>query len=148
MLRGVKFYVTEQTLATAIWNGDAHIGSDGSVANDEGTYSFAILIHLEAEEPTKAATLGGHMPSIAELLEMDSHRPEGGALFAAVSFLDYFLTKHPNPMQQPPDNPIGITLDNKSVVQDTDRHYDDQTAVYDFLHADYDILQGIKATRE
>jgi hypothetical protein len=34
-----------------------------------------------------------------------------------------------------------------SVVQDTDRHYDDQTAVYDFLHADYDILQGIKATR-
>jgi hypothetical protein len=147
MLRGLRFFVTEQTLATAIWNGDVHIGTDGSVANDDGTFGFAILIHLNAEEPTLAASHGGNMPPIAEFLEMDSHRPEAGALFAAVTFLESFLSRYPNPMQDPPDFPLQITLDNKSVIQDTDRHYDDGTGVYDFLHADYDILQGIKATR-
>lgn len=91
-------FVTEQTLATTIWNGDVHIGTDGSVANDDGTYGFAILIHLNAEEPTLAASLGRIMPPIAEFLEMDSHRPEAGALFAAVTFLESFLSRYPNPM--------------------------------------------------
>jgi hypothetical protein len=120
---------------------------EAMLKTDDSTFGFAILIHLNAEEPTLAASHGGIMPPIAEFLEMDSHHPEAGALFAAVTFLESFLSRYPNPMQDPPDFPLQITLDNKSVIQDTDRHYDDGTGVYDFLHADYDILQGIKATR-
>lgn len=62
-----------QEIAEAIWSGDALVGTDGSAANDNGTYSFVILTNLQNESPTIALKCEGHLPALAEFLDMDSH---------------------------------------------------------------------------
>jgi hypothetical protein len=39
-------------VAEAIWSGKAMIGTDGSAANDHGTYSFVILMKQSNVEAT------------------------------------------------------------------------------------------------
>ena len=84
MLHNFKYTIPLQEIADAIWRGDAYIGTDGSTANDHGTYAFVILIHLQQTEPIIAVKCGGNMPDLAEFLNMDSHHPESAALFTAL----------------------------------------------------------------
>jgi len=95
MLRGTRFHVPTQVLANALWNGDAIIGTDGSVLDEQGSYAFIILINLHQVEPTLAVRSGGWMSPTAEFIDLDSHRPEAAALYAAQMFLQCFLRKFP-----------------------------------------------------
>jgi hypothetical protein len=54
MLRGTRFYIDPQEIIIVIYNGNAIIGTDGSVLNEQGTYAFTILIHTSQVEPTVA----------------------------------------------------------------------------------------------
>ena len=87
MLHKFKYTVPLQEIADAIWKGDAYIGTDGSTMNNQGTYAFVILIHLQQTEPTIAVKCGSNMPDLAEFLDMDSHHPKSAALFAALCFV-------------------------------------------------------------
>ena len=91
MLDKFKHTVPLQEIADAIWKGDAYIGTDGSAANDHGTYAFVILIHLQQTEPIIAVKCGGNMPDLAKFLDMDSHHPESAALFAALCSIQMLL---------------------------------------------------------
>jgi hypothetical protein len=144
MLHNFDHFVPLRTVAEAIWMGDAYIGTDGSAANEHGTYGFAILISLQQPEPTLAIQCGGNMPDLAEFIEMDSHRPESAALFAALCFTRQLLNEYPRGPLTGEMPPLKCCLDNKSVaINDLDWTFDDvNTPVYDFLKADYDILQG------
>jgi len=73
MLRGTKLHVHPQALATALWNGDAIIGTDGSVLDEKGSYAFVIMINLTQAEPTLALQSGGWMSPTAEFIDLDSH---------------------------------------------------------------------------
>jgi len=146
MLRRLCHFVPLAQIAQAIWSGDALFGTDGSVSSDHGTYAFVILINLNDKEPLLAATLGCHMPDNAKLLDMDSHRPEAAALYAALIFTRKLLEEHPcpTPIINPPS--IQYVLDNKSVMQDLDWEFSLSSSVFDFLKADYNIQQGIYST--
>ena len=145
MLHNFAYTVPLQEIADAIWKGDAYIGTDGSTANDHGTYAFVILFHLHQAEPTIAVKCSGNMPDIAKFLDMDSHQPESAALFAALCFTCKLLHQFPRPPLTGILPNLRICLDNKSVA-DNDLEWtfnDMNTPVFDFLKADYDILQGI-----
>ena len=71
----------------AIWHGDALLGTNGSVLDKQGMYGVALLIQLDNYEPMLATAFGGHMPNIAEYLEMDFHYPKAAALYSALIFL-------------------------------------------------------------
>ena len=60
-------------LRTPLWSRDAIICTDGLVSNDNGTYGLVILTHLNLPEPTVTIRLGGHIPPLAEFLDMDLH---------------------------------------------------------------------------
>ena len=87
MLHKFEYTVPLQEVADAIWKGNAYIGTNGSAMNDQGTYAFAIFIHLQQTEPTIAVKCGGNMPDLTEFLDMDSHHPESAALFPALCFV-------------------------------------------------------------
>lgn len=97
MLRGLRTYRPLPEIAAALHTGDAIFGTDGSAANDHGTYAFVLLINIDEPEPTLAVRLGGNMPDIAEYLDMDSHRPEAAALYAALVFTRKILDDFPPP---------------------------------------------------
>ena len=65
------------------------------IAYDSGTYAFVILINLKSDEPTIAVHCGGNMPNPAEFIDMDSHRPESAALYAALCFVQELLARFP-----------------------------------------------------
>jgi len=104
MLDYVQYRVPKEELAAALWAGAAIIGTDGSVKNSHGTYTFVILVLPPDDEPILACRLGGHMPALAEYMEMDSHRPEAAALLAAHTFLGSFLLDYPQPIGPLPFN--------------------------------------------
>ena len=145
MLHNFEHSVPLQEIADAIWKGDAYVGMDGSAANDSGTYAFVILINLKSDEPTIAVRCGGNMPNPAEFIDMDSHRPESAALYAALCFVQELLARFPRGPLTGDLPPLRCCLDNKSVaVNDLEWNFNNiNTPVYDFLKADYDILQGI-----
>jgi hypothetical protein len=91
MLRGTRFYVDPQEIINAIYNGNAIIGTDGSILDEQGTYAFTILIHTNQLEPMIALLSSRWMSSIAEHIDLDSHCPEAAALYAAHVFLVQFL---------------------------------------------------------
>jgi len=144
MLRGTRFHVPPQVLANALWNGDAIIGTDGSVRDEHGSYAFVILINLHQDEPTLAVRSGGWMSPTAEFIDLASHRPEAAALYAAHMFLQRFLRKFLfcGPIRN--NVLLRFVLDNESVTDDIEWHPDIDSSVFDFLKADYDILQGIQ----
>lgn len=144
-LHGVEFIVDIVEVAYALWTGDAIITTDGSVQNDNGTYGIAILIHLSSPEPTLAVRLGGHIPALAEFLDMDSHRPEAAALLVSMFLVGTIMTQCPQPIGPMPNNVnLRFYLDNKSVTTDIDWHFNEESSVFDYLKADYDIVQGIQ----
>jgi hypothetical protein len=71
-------------IAKSIWQGNAIVGTDGSTANDHGTYSFVILTNTANKSPTLSVKCGGNLPNLAEYIDMDSHHPKGVALFSAL----------------------------------------------------------------
>jgi hypothetical protein len=76
---------TAKDVAQAIWTGNAIIGTDGSVLNNNATYGISILIYQETgEQPILAATTGGKLPHLAKFIDMDSHQPEAATLFTAM----------------------------------------------------------------
>ena len=95
MLHNFEHSVPLQEIADAIWKGDAYVGTDGSAANDSGTYAFVILINLKSDEPMIAVRCGGNMPDPAEFIDMDSHHPESAALYAALCFVQELLARFP-----------------------------------------------------
>jgi hypothetical protein len=145
MFHGRHRYVPYRRIAVAIWLGQAIVGTDGSASNDNSTYAFVILIDTEEESPTIAFCCGGNLPVLAEYLDMDSHRPEAAALYAALCFIQLLLCNYPRgPLTGPPLN-LPFILDNKSVAEDDLKwHYGDSTAVFNYLKFDYDLLQGIQ----
>jgi len=98
----VQYRVPKAELAAALWSGKTIICTDGSVKNGHGTYAFVILILPPDDKPILACRLGGHMPALAEYMEMDSHHPEAAALFAAHTFLGSFLMDYPQPIRPLP----------------------------------------------
>jgi hypothetical protein len=87
MLRGYQRMTSLQEIAESIWQGNAIVGTDGSAANDHGTYSFVILTDIANESPTLSVKCGGNLPNLADYIDMDSHRPQGAALFSALCFV-------------------------------------------------------------
>lgn len=144
MLRGLSLNTEIEVIAQALWYGDALFAPDGSVKDDTGTFSFALGIHLLSKPYTLAAVAHGHMPPIADGIKMDSHRPEGAALYAVLSWIQTTLTNYPRLGPAPQHQKhISIVIDNKSVTQDAYDTMDDDTSVYKYLRPDYDITQGI-----
>ena len=108
------------------------------------TSSYRLLLAHQAE-PTIAVKCSGNMPDLAKFLDMDSHRPESAALFAALCFTRKLLHQFPRPPLTGILPNLRIYLDNKSVADNNlEWTFDDtNTPVFDFLKANYDILQGI-----
>jgi hypothetical protein len=73
MLHSYQHTVPLSEVADAIWHGKAIVGSNGSAANDHGTYSFVILIGTHTDSPQMAIQCSGNLPILAEYINMDSH---------------------------------------------------------------------------
>jgi hypothetical protein len=58
MLQGYQSTIPLQQVADAIWSGDAIIGTNGSAANNHGTFSFIILTDVDNKTPTAAVKCG------------------------------------------------------------------------------------------
>jgi hypothetical protein len=145
MLRGYQRFLPLRDIADAIWRGDAIVGSDGSAANDNGTYGFSILTNILDGQPTVALKCGGNLPTLANYIEMDSHRPEGTGLYAAPCFVRLLLSDHPRGPLTGTIPRLHFVLDNKSIAVDNlEWTFNNDTSVYTYLKADYDILQGIQ----
>jgi hypothetical protein len=98
------------------------------------------------ESPTLSVKCGGNLPSnLAEYIDMDSHRPEGAALFSALCFVCLLLTKYTQGPITGVVLKLQFVLDNKSVAEDDlEWTYGQETSVFDYLKSDYDLLQGIQ----
>jgi hypothetical protein len=72
--------ITMNRLTQAIWDGNVLVGTDGSILNNKATYTTVIIIDLDNENPTFAASAGGKLPSLAKFIDMDSHQLEAAAL--------------------------------------------------------------------
>jgi hypothetical protein len=145
MLCGYQRTVPLSDVAEAIWRNQAIVASDGSAANDHGTYSFVILIDTHTDSPQVAVRCGGNLPTLAEYIDMDSHRPEGAALFASLCFIRLLLTKYPRGPHTSTTPRLDFVLDNQSVAEDDLKwNFNSETSVFDYLKSDYDILQGIQ----
>jgi hypothetical protein len=44
-------------------------GTDGSILNHKATYATVIIIDLDNENPTFAASTGGKIPSLAKFID-------------------------------------------------------------------------------
>jgi hypothetical protein len=76
---------------------------------------------------------------------MDSHRPEGAALVAALCFVRLLVTKYPRGLTTGVVPSLSFVLDNKSVAEDDlEWTYGQETSVFDYLKSDYYLLQGIQ----
>jgi hypothetical protein len=95
MLRGYQRTMSLRIVAESIWRGDAIVGTNGSAANDHGTYSFVILTNIASESPTVSVKCGGNLPNLTEYIDMDSHHSEAAALFSTLCFVHLLLTKYP-----------------------------------------------------
>jgi hypothetical protein len=145
MFRGRRRYVPYRDIAEAIWKGKAIVGTDGLASNDNGTYSFVILIDTDAKPPTVAFKCGGNLPPLAEYLDMDSHRPEAAALYTALCFTRLLLQDYPRDPATGTPPRLPFVLDNISVAEDDLKwQYGNNTAVFNYLMSDYDLLQGIQ----
>jgi hypothetical protein len=118
MLRGYQWTMSLQMVAESIWWGDAIVGTDGSAANGHGTCSFVILTNIVSEPPTVSVKCRGNLPNLAEYIDMDSHHPEAAALFSALCFVHFLLTKYPRGPTTGNVPWLHFVLDNKSIAED------------------------------
>ena len=80
--------------------------------------------------------LGGHIPPLAEFLDMDSHCPEAAVLLIAMFLVGTILTKFPHPIgPMPQDTQLCFYLDNKNVMSDIRWQYNAETCIFDYLKA-------------
>ena len=120
-IRGAEFQVDIKDIAYALWLGDAIICTDGSVSQESGTYSLVILMHPSSPKLTVTIHLGGHIPVLAEFLDMDSHRPEAAALLIRIFLVGTIMIECPWPIRpMPQDVWLCFFLDNKSVTTNVD----------------------------
>jgi hypothetical protein len=76
---------------------------------------------------------------------MDSHCPEGAALFSTLCFMCLLLTKYPWGPTTGVVPKLQFVLDNKSIAEDNPEWtYGQETSMFDYLKSDYDLLQGIQ----
>jgi hypothetical protein len=76
---------------------------------------------------------------------MDSHHPEGAGLYATLCFICLLLLDHPQGPLTGMIPQLHFVLNNKSVtIDDLEWTFNNDTSVYTYLKADYDILQGIQ----
>jgi hypothetical protein len=88
---------------------------------------------------------GSNLPNLAEYIDMDSHCPEGVALFSALCFVRLLLTKYPRGPTTGVVPKLQFVLDNKSIAEDDlEWTYGQETSVFDYLKSDYNLLQGIQ----
>ena len=128
--------------------GDAIICTDGLVHQESGTYGLVILMHLSSPEPTVVARLGGHIPPLAEFLDMDSHHPEAAALLVGIFLVSTIMTECPRPISpMPQDACLRFYLDNKSITTDVDWQFTKESSIFEYLKANYDIVQGTQKLR-
>jgi hypothetical protein len=146
MLRGTRLFVPPEEIAQSIWKGTTLFGTDGSVSGEQGTYAIVLFINTDSPEPTTAMKLGGWMNPLAPHLDLDSHRPEAAALYAALVYVSRFLEMHPQPTIGPLPYAVALRfiLDNQSMTNDIDYELDLTSSVFDYIRANYDILQGIQ----
>jgi hypothetical protein len=145
MLQGYRQTAPLEDVAHAIWCGNAIVGTDSSAANDHGTYSFVILIDTNTDSPTVTVRCSGNLPTLAKYMNMDSHRPEGAALYASFCFVCCLLLQYRRGPITGTIPWLNFVLDNKSVAEDDlEWTYGSDTSIFDYLKADYDILQGIQ----
>jgi hypothetical protein len=67
MNRGVLANVPKESIAKAIWEGTAMVGTDGSIRNPLATYSF--VISLSQIKVVTCAKGGGFLPATAKYLD-------------------------------------------------------------------------------
>jgi hypothetical protein len=79
---------------------------------------------------------------------MDSHRPEAAALFAALVLIRRLLTENPIDPETQPTKSVKYFLDNKSVIDNLEWPFNEQTSIFNYLKADFDILYGINTKRD
>jgi hypothetical protein len=145
MLRGYQRMTSHWEIAESIWQGNSIVGTNGSAANDHGTYSFVILTGIANVSPMLSVKCRGNLPNLAEYIDMDSHCPEGAALFSALCFVCLLLTKYPQGPTTGVIPKLQFVLDNKSIaVDDLEWTYGQETSVFDYLKSDYNLLQGIQ----
>ena len=144
MNRGIISTTPDAIVAQAIWDGQAIMGTDGSVKGDIATYSWVI----STTSNTIGADIqgGGYLPPTAQYMDHYSKCPEAAALFAGLSWIHALLQRYPdtNPDTGPTPS-LPIPVDNKAVILDVHRPVDDLTATFHLLHPHYDILQAIRS---
>jgi hypothetical protein len=148
MLRGYQRKVPLSDVTNAIWHGNVIVGSDGSATNDHGMYSFVILTDTHTNSPQVAVCCGSNLPMVAKYIDMDSHCPEGAALYASLCFVRQLLIEYPCGPDTGNIPCLHFVLDNNSVADDDLKWtFNSETSVYNFLKSNYDILQGIQYQR-
>ena len=131
-------------IAQAIWDGQAIMGTDGSVHGDTATYSWVISVN--SLNIMADVTGSGFLPPTAQYMAPYSKRPEAAALFAGLSWILNLLKAHPdtNPDNDTPPL-LPIPVDNEGVVKDIHRTINDQIPTFHLLSPDYNILQAIRS---
>ena len=143
MNRGVIFQQHPREVARAIWEGNAIMGTDGSVTGSLATYSF--VISTTQQDVIKSIAGGGYLPPTAQYMDPYSKRPEAAALFAGLTWIENLLKRYPNHTSNDPP-PLPIPVDNTSVILDVHRTINLQSPTYSQITPDYDILQAIRST--
>jgi hypothetical protein len=143
MNRGVEQNEQSETsIARAIWEGTAIMGTDGSVRDPIAPYSFVISISRTDVKTTVRG--GGFLPPTAHYLDPYSKHPKAAALLAGLTWIQKFLRKFPNHTDTNPP-PLLIPIDNDGVVKDVHRTISAQrTPTYNIVSSDFDILQAIR----
>jgi hypothetical protein len=120
MNRGVLTNVPKESITKAIWEGQAIMGTDGSVRNPLATYSF--VISLSQIEVATCAKGGGFLPTTAKYLDPYSQRTKADALLAGLCWIKALLTRFPNHTHNNPPS-LPIPIDNKAVVTDVNKEH-------------------------
>lgn len=122
-------------ITQAIWDG----------TEQTQTYGVAIMINVLSPKSKLAVQLSRHLPDLAEMINADSpHQPEAAALYVAHILIKELLYKHPFIGLHLLTLCINFCLNNKSVHTDTAWTYKNETLVFNYLKADYNIIQGIQ----
>ena len=144
MNRGTQTTTPEAIVAQAIWDGQAIMGTDGSVKDEVATYSW--IISTTTDEIGADVKGGGFLPPTAQYMTPYSKRPEAAALLAGLSWIHDLLRRYPdtNPDSGPTPS-LSIAVDNKAVILDTNRTVNDLTSTLHLLNPDYDIMQATRS---
>jgi hypothetical protein len=130
-------------VAQAIWEGQAILGTDGSVRADVATYAWVLAVNKDGIEANVKG--GGLLPRSAQYMQPYSKRPEAAALYASLIWIRDLLRRYPDACrdeQNPPTLPIPV--DNKAVIDDIHQTINDLTPTFRLLSPDYDIIQATR----